>query len=174
MSQNAYTVGLKVKNPKIQGTKPQKSSTITFILKTVLLGAIAITVAGLASLSLPLIFLAVALYIAYGAGKNFRNKNFRKDKQHYKQQISDNWITTNSFIKMRDFLMLMGFNPETAYEIADELGTEIIYNKSFAQTQGYYPLATVEGNKAFAAVQVQTLLSKKGNIKLTAKVLQEV
>ena len=174
MSQNSYTVGLKVKPPKIGTQKPQKSSFITFSLIATLIIAISLTVLSIFFLSLISLVFAGVFYAAYGLGKTLRNKIHKRDKANYHQQLSDKWVSSDGFVKMRDFLILMGFPANVAYEITDDLGTEIMYNKSYAQATGYYPLSSVEGRKVISAVQVETLLSPKGNIKMTAKVLQEI
>lgn len=174
MSQSVYVAKEKFVAPKTVPTSPERSSLVSFV-STALLGlAIMCAVGGLIMLNLAVILMSIMSGLAWAVTRQVRNRIHERDVNRHLELLEQKWMESDSFIKMRDFLILMGFNPETAFEMTNNLGVDLLSAGGYSEANGYYMLSSNTGAKAFSAVQIASRLSSKNNIKVTARILQEI
>lgn len=167
----AYKLKHKIRTPKTIPLQPEKLKTITYILWGSTLLSTSVFFISIVSMN-PLVttlsvILGIGTYLAY----RYRTHHHFNDLKIYRETVESLWVSSKGFIKMRDYFMLLGFTSQTAYTIAEELGTDVLTEQTYSQAQGYYPLTNVEGTKVMSAILVESDLTRKGNLKLTTTIL---
>ena len=173
MSQEVFVMKNKFATPSTISPAPTPSRALTSI--TALLAGFGVLsfIIGFVSSTLVLTLLAVASFLASTGTHYLKKHMYRKDQQKHSEKLEYQWMSSDGFIPMRDFMVMLGFNPETAFEITNTIGSEVLATHTYAEAQGYYPLPSVVGGEGFAAVHVSGFLSKKENLKVTVKILHE-
>ncbi len=174
MSQSLYVAKEKFRAPKIKFPEPRKSKAVDATVTILIIFGIVCTILAMVSLSLLAATAAAASFVGWVLVAVARKRIHEKDKQAYLATLEKEWMESESFIQMRNFIMLLGFNPSTAFEVTSNLGSDVLSNRGYSEANGYYMLDSGDGSKAMSAVQIATQLSAKNNIKVTAKILQEV
>lgn len=174
MSQSVYVAKEKFVAPETVPASPERSVMVSLVSVTLLIIGVMCAVGGLLLLNLAVIFTGVAFGLAWAITYQVRNRIHGRDMNAYQEKLEQRWMESDSFIQMRDFLILMGFNPETAFEMTNNLGVDLLSAGGYSEANGYYMLSSTTGAKAFSAVQIASRLSAKNNIKVTARILQEI
>ncbi len=167
----AYKLEHKIRTPKTIPSQPEKLTLITYALRGATFLSVGLFLLSVISINLPGVAFSIVLglgtYIAY----RYRSYHHSNDLKIYRETVENLWISSKGFTKMRDYFMLLGFTSQTAYAIAEELGTDVLTEQTYSQAQGYYPLTNVEGAKVMSAILVESDLTRKGNLKLTTTIL---
>lgn len=173
MSQEVYVVKEKFRTPALPLTPPHPSGMLTGTMFILAGFGVLTFLTGFVSSTLLLVLVGFGSFAA-AVGAHFLRKHlYRKDQTKYLETLEYQWMSSEGFIPMRDFMMMLGFSAETAFEITNTIGSEVLSTRAYAEAQGYYPLPSVVGGEGFAAVHVAGFLSAKDNLKVTVKILHE-
>lgn len=172
--QRVYQHTYKVAPPEINFNQPQKHPLITtgITIGYILTGFTLL--AGLFGLNIELLLMGVGIGAASTLAYFFRTAHFKKDIEIHHSAVERKWLESDGFIKVRDFFILLGFTPQTSFDLTETVGTDSLVTNGYTKAEGYYVLTTVEGLQTISAVAVESFVSKKGNLKLKTTILQDV
>ena len=174
MNAELYTTNEKFETPTQTHTPPRKPKTVKPIAVRLYVFCTLIMVSALLTSAISLFLTGLALGALAGAWAWYKNQSYKKETIQYHEQVEWEWLTSESFQRMQNFLMLNGINAETAYTVTNDLGAETLITGGFSQADGFYPLQTIEGVSHIAQVRVTTELTKKNKLKVTTKILQHI
>lgn len=174
MSQSVYVAKEKFVAPETVSVHPERSFFVSAASVSLLSASVGCILVGLVMVNLAVILTGFIFGLVWVGLRKVRERLHERDVKTYLERLERNWMESDSFLKMRDFIILLGLNPETAFEVTNSLGVDVLSTRSYSEASGYFMLDTGTGRKAFSAVQIASRLSAKNKIKVTARILQEL